>query len=413
MKVFKTIGDISLVLLAALSCVIMVAFVFYEYFGPTTVGVNNVGDQLALDVVKADDLSAEEKSEYEERWFLEANYYSNDKNNGIELQELKFNYFMTHKLTQADYRSTGMQYVGDYESYLHKYNNDIHILPDFTFYDTTDGVTWSGYSKNVPSSTNLILNRDANLIIKIDGKPFSICLDKSYQELSFERRWYTLWLKEYEVWTTINYDYGDLFECVFNAIESNSAGYGDYYVTLDLSQFFTIKEYTEDGKFKEDNVTDIIKNYAVLKFHYDENGAIRSSQSLFGKIECNSKYDYSGVEFWDGRMVYTLTEEDIDFRYSEGYNGNFISIKQETKDLFKSMPKVKLIIDINLTNKNVIGFDYLAFSDLKIDTLKITGAESLKVMESSFNNATLNKLVCSDALVFDGEFGIEYERGAI
>lgn len=60
-----------------------------------------------------------------------------------------------------------------------------------------------------------------------------------------------------------------------------NALYGDYYITVDLSEYFTIRAFdTESGKFKEDDVTDIIKNYSVLKFHYDENGARNSSQSL-------------------------------------------------------------------------------------------------------------------------------------
>ena len=67
---------------------------YYHFFvKDTTIGVNNVNDQLALDVKKADELTEEEKDEFEERWFMEASYYSNAKNNGVQLQELKYNYF--------------------------------------------------------------------------------------------------------------------------------------------------------------------------------------------------------------------------------------------------------------------------------------------------------------------------------
>ena len=68
------------------------------------------------------------------------------------------------------------------------------------------------------------------------------------------------------------YNYLNVFADCMQAIRSNSAGYGDYYITVDLSEYFTIRELDEHGKYKQDDVTDIIKNYSVLKFHYDENG---------------------------------------------------------------------------------------------------------------------------------------------
>ena len=417
MQTTKTIFNIALVSLAVIACGIILAFIFYEYFGPKTMGVNNVGDQLAVDVVKAEDLTDAEKDELEERWFMEANYYSNDKGNGIKLQELNFNYFMTHNLTEADYRSTGMQYVGDFTGTMRdgktmEYINN-YVPTAFTYYDSTNGISFNGYNSTATNSVGTKLNRNAKLIIKIDSKPYVIQLTGTHTEVKYARNWYTLWLVNESYSVTYYHYYSSLFGAVFNAIESNSAGYGDYYITLDLSNYFSISAIDENGKIIEDNVTDVIKNYAVLKFHYDENGAKNSTQSMFGNIECNSEYDYEGVDFWAGRMVYTLTEEDVEYRYSEGYKGNFISISQKTKDMFKSMPKVTLKLDFNFVGKNVIGFDYLAFSGLNIDTLEITGVDSVKVLNNAFSGATLKTLRCAEELVFDGDFSIEYTREAL
>ena len=98
------------------------------------------------------------------------------------------------------------------------------------------------------------------------------------------------------------------------AVKTNSAGYGDYYITVDLSSLFSIKEFdTETGKYKADNVTDIIKTYSVLKFHYDENGARSSQQSIFGIIDNNSKYDLTqdkvDTTYWQERMTYNLNAQ--------------------------------------------------------------------------------------------------------
>ena len=408
MELFKKIGNIALVVLAALGSCMTIALCFFCLFvDQKTIGTNNVSDQIAIDIKAEKDLSAEEKDLYSERWFMEANYYSNAKNNGVELQELNFNYFTSYHLTQADYRATGMQYVGDFETYKRTDSNvDEVVANDFYYYDTTDGVTFNGYSGTRTQSVATLLNRDNAFIIKIDGRPFTIQLNGSYT---------TGW---FIFSNTIYYDYGDLFQNVFDAIESNSAGYGDYYITLDLSYFFEIREMDANGKFIADNVSDILKNYAVLKFHYDENGAYSSEQSLFGKIECNSKYDRKDVEFWTAKTVYNLTEEDFEYRYSESYGGYFLSLSNEMKLLFADVPAYDLMIDLNLSSSfleekayNVLGFDYNAFSGFNINTLTLRGfSTSLMVMDNSFENATLKVLKHSNGITFNGDFGISFSE---
>lgn len=401
----KKITDLALVILAVIASLITVAYGFFLIFvDQTTIGTNNVSDQIAIDVKAEADLSAEEKDLYAERWFMEANYYSNAKNNGVELQELNFNYFMSYNLTQADYRASGMQYVGDFETGSHKESDvDGFVVQDFYYYDTVDGISYNGYS-GMTMSTATLLNRDTAFIIKIDGRPFTIQLTGEYK---------TGW---WIFGKTLYYDYGDLFQNVFDAIESNSAGYGDYYITLDLSYFFEIREMDSNGKFLADDVSDILKNYAVLKFHYDENGAYNSEQSMFGKIECNSKYDRQDVEFWNAKTVYTLTEEDLAYRYSEAYDGYFVSLSNEMKLLFEEVDAYDLYLNLDFASAfiqeneyNVIGFDYNAFSGFDIHTLNVSGADALKVMSNSFEDATL-KTLKHTGITFDGSFGIDFEE---
>lgn len=408
MKIFRSFGSLAIQLLAIISLVLIIAFGYFMFFVDTeTIGVNNVSDQIGIDIVKGEDLSEDEKDEFEERWFMQANYYSNDKNNGIELQELNFNYFTSHRLLSEDYRATGMQYVGDFETYARKDTNVENLVADdFYYYDTTDGISWKGYSGQRTQSVATLLNRDNEFIIKIDNRPFTIKLDGKY-----ETGW---WIFK----DTIYYDYGDLFEVVFDAIESNSAGYGDYYITLDLSYFFSIKEMNDNGQFIEDDVTDIIKNYAVLKFHYDDNGAVYSNQSLFGKIENNSKYDKESVEFWAGMMVYNLTEKDLNLRYVEGEGGYYLSLSYDTKVLLSELSRYELNIDINLNSLNppfknyvFLGVDYDGFSNLNINQLSIIGnSTSFKILDGAFYNTTLKTLKYSKGIIFVGDFGINFER---
>lgn len=406
MKLVKTIANLCLVFLCVVSVCVIIAFVYYHFFvHDTTLGVNNINDQLAIDVKKEEELTPEEKNEYEERWFMEANYYSNDKDNGVQLQELKYNYFTGYNLTQDEYRSTGMQYLGDFATQVYNASNKSEVqqmvLSEFYYYDTTNGITWSGF-KGQYGSVATTLNRNQQFVIKIDNRPFMIQLDGKYN--TYGRLFGFLWTVKK---STNYFDYGDVFDAVFTAIKSNDKGYGDYYITLDLSQYFSIKEYDADsGKFKDDDVTDIIKNYAVLKFHYDENGARNSTQSLFGSIECNPKYDTADATvdttYWQERVVYNLTENDLTLRYSDFYEGSFASLPIETKEMFASMGRAKVNIILDLTNTNVIGLDFNAFENLEIDTIRITGTRrTFYFLDKSLYGTKLSRLEHDAVIMLD------------
>ena len=227
MKVLKTIANCCLVFITVLAVCVIIAFVYYHYFvKDTTIGVNNINDQLAVDIKKDDELTPEQKDEFEERWFMEANYYSNDKNNGVQLQELKYNYFTGYNLTSDQYRSTGMQFLGDFRTYTQEVYKESEanerVLSEFYYYDTTNGINWSGF-KGQYGSVATVLNRNQQFIIKIDNRPFSIQLDGKYD--TYGRLWGFLWTVKQ---STTYFDYGDVFDAVFSAIKSNDKGYGDY-----------------------------------------------------------------------------------------------------------------------------------------------------------------------------------------
>ncbi len=185
------------------------------------------------------------------------------------------------------------------------------------------------------------------------------------------------------------YDYGDVFDSVFTAIKSNNKGYGDYYITVDLSQYFSIREFDKKtGQFKGDNVTDIIKNYVVLKFHYDANGARSSRQSLFGSIGCNPKYDLSNstvdISYWQGKLVYTLDEnskldgkEVFAYRFSDMYNGYFLSYTVDAKKFLEKLTNVTININLQLaeiekrTGKNVLGIDYNGLESVQYSWIQL------------------------------------------
>ena len=410
MKALKIIGNCCCVFLAFIAVLVSIVYGYYHFFvKDKTVGVNNVADQIGIDLIqKADDLTEEEINVFEERWFMEANYYSNDNENGIQLQELNFNYFTNYHISSNDYRSTGMQFLGDYKHHdvtvSSESERDNYVFKDFYYYDTTDGVSFNGYYGN-NASVNVLLKRNTSFTIKIDNRAFEIQLDKYWSK---KHGWWIFGYTEYHYYT-----YSELFESVMNAIESNSAGYGDYYIVLDLSDFFTIREYDGNGKLKTDDVTDIIKNYAVLKFHYDANGARNSTQSMFNCIACNPSYDTQDdnidTTYWQEKVVYCLKDNNFDYRYSDTYNGYFISLNMDNKKMFEEMPraKVNVLIDLNSTylhdnNLNIVGVDYNGFENVEIDTITIKGNnQTFYLLDNSLHNTQLKTLEHSSNIVLD------------
>lgn len=387
----KVIGNCCLVFLSVIGVGVSLVYGYYHCFiHNITVGTNYIDNQIGLDIISAADLTENEKNEFEDRYFLEANFYSNSKHNGIALQELKLNYFTDYNLLSTGYRASGMQYLGDLKQ------EDLQLVSTtkehanrdepsgFSYYDTTNGINWDG------GKLRTQLNRESTFVISIDNQPYQIQLDKTYEWTTYSRQWYTLWIWNKPTKHIWLYNFLDVFADCMQAVRSNSAGYGDYYITVDLSEYFTIRAFDpESGKYKQDDVTDIIKTYSVLKFHYDENGARNSTQSLFNCIDCNPSYDIEDdkvdTTYWQERFVYTLTNKDLDLRYSEVYGGYFVALSIDTKTMFSNMPraKVNITIDMNYGEKQIVGINYNGFENFEIDTLTINGTGTFYLLDKS------------------------------
>ena len=447
MKTLKVLGNCCLVFLAVISVCISLGFCYYHFFvNDITMGVNYIDNQVGLDIeekLKNDTtITEEERNELEDRYFLEVNYYSNEKKNGIELQELKLNYFTDYSLTSSAYRSTGMQYIGNYKGlpldtwdgnsevkFMKLFgNNDRYygtsdecveiannyVDPNFYYYDSINGVNFNGITNN-NGSIATELKRTTGFIVKIDNRAFEVRLNKYFdKDVGDVRNIFGIGWKVGEKYNRYYYTYGSLFQSCLQATKIQSAGNGTFYITVDLSSLFSIREYDlTTKKYKADNVTDVIKNYAVMKFTKSENGARNSTQSMFGIIENSPKYDLKedkiDTTYWQERMLYKLTEKDFSYRYSDVYKGYFASLNLDTKKMFAEMPRAKVNISIDLQSQylkdkeiNIVGFDYNGFEDFEIDTLSITGnSQIFYLLEKALYNTNLKTLKYSNGITFD------------
>ncbi len=396
MEVGKKIVNILLIILTIIAMIAIGLFAYFKLFiKETTVGINYISDQAPVDILEIKDkqeLSEAEIEYYENRYLFHANVLDNANKNGEELYEMKLNYFTDYSLEHTACRSTGMQHLGSYNLVFgnSKTEEEIqeYVNSGFTYYDTTNMTTWNG--GNLATQ----LNRNAKLIIKIDNKPYQIQLTGTTTSTEG-------WLIKYEV--TYYYFWAAVFGDVMNAVKTNSRGYGDYYITLNLSKYFTVYAFDEaKGKFVEDNITDQIFNYAVLKFHYEANGVTRASQSLFGQINCNSKYgeDTSiDTTYWQERIVYTLTEKDLLFRTSEVYEGEVAYLSVATKETLSKMPRAEINIKIDVNSSyftdneiNFIGFDFNAFEGVTLNKITLTGSKTINFLDNSLKDTKLKKL---------------------
>lgn len=401
MKLVKTICDVSLVILCIVSLIVTGLFVYYRYIDPTrTIGVNNISDQVSLDYESyTGELTESEIKELEDRMLFEVNIYTNENMNGITLVEFQFNYFTTYELKFTDYRSSGIQFVFNnniFEQSFGKENSDImsnevfgfdlqynenfptyssnfvnYMCSEVNMYEKTTSVDWSS---NGPTNTGL--TRDTEYIIKIDDEAYSINLNKTYKKsepwLGF------LWNVENEYQRT----WDQLITSVIRSASQTSKGEGTCYITPDFSDFFTVKKFSDEGVLYEQVYTDIVNTYAVVKVNYNLDGAYNSSQSLFGMIDNNPNFDLYGnnldTEYWASSITYNLDSEDLDYRYSESYNGYLVSLSQGLINKINDMPRTKVNLTIDLDsdfvknhNYNIVGLDYNALSNIDLYELSI------------------------------------------
>lgn len=431
MKLLQKIGNICLVFLCILSTLTSVFYVLYHYnFKSTTSSSFYIGEQSPTDLIsKSDELTETQIAEYEKRVLLNVNLYTNEKQNGIALSEMRLDYFTDYTMDINSCRSTGIQYMGDVAgivrsledgSFFEKYTlDDFYSLYIPYYYESYQGVSWSGgYESGMVEKP---LTRDFSFICKIDDTPYLFQLDGSY-DYKVTSGW---WIFKKTETKTYYYDYYDLLLELLSSVRSNSKGYGDYYLSIDISKYFTnIRAYNfETQQFDKIPDTDISKKYCMMKFHYTDNGAVSSDNSMFGLIECNPNYridkgSFDDIEYWQERFVYNVDSDDLSYRYSELFDGYFVSLPFEDKEIFESMPRIKVnvVLDLNsnyltTNNINVIGFDYNAFENVELDTLTIYGSGNFKFLDKAFYNTDLKFFKHSSSLeceygsdVFTNEF---------
>lgn len=426
MQLIKKIGNISLVVLCILSAFLSIFYVIYHYnFKSDTLSTYYIGNQTPTDLISISDSLSEEKiAEYEKRVLLNVNLFSNENDNGLPLSELRLDYFTDPNMDTNSCRSSGIQLffdLADFFDFLYGEDNSrideyMYFGPDgleFNFdinpyyYETYREVSWGG--SNIPEELQNPLDRNKSFIVKINDTPYLFKLDGTYKKTVTEGWWIFKSTKT----KTYNYNYIDLMIELLTSVKNNSLGDTDFYLAIDLSKYFTnIKEYNYETKqFDKKPLVDISNKYCMMKFHYSKNGAINSSDSMFGLIKGNASYGKtpdSSTEYWKAFMRYNYTVTNLNKRYSEQLGGYMFSIPFDEKSMYSDMSdyEINIVIDLNSTylkNNDIsfAGFDYNAFENVKINSLTILGEGNVKFLDKAFYNTGLKTFSHSSGVTFD------------
>ena len=293
-----------------------------------------------------------------------------------------------------------LQYNENFPIYSSNLAN--YMFSEVNMYEKTTSVDWSA---NGPTNTGLA--RDTEYIIKIDDEAYSINLNKTYKKS--EPLWGFLWNVENEYQRT----WDQLITSVIHSAANTSQGEGTCYITPDFSDFFTVKKFNENGVLEEQVYTDIVKNYAVVKVNYSKDGATNSSESLFNMIDNNPSFNLNEInldtEYWASSVIFNLDEEFLSYRYSELYEGYFVSISQEIVSKFEDMPRTKINLEIDIdsdycvNNKyNIVGLDYNAFEHFDLYNLTILSDNEITItMLDSCLNEDLSEFKYSEEIDFE------------
>lgn len=347
---------------------------------------------------------------------IEINYFSNKNNNGLELFEIKFNYY-TDTSTFFDETTNTYKYKDIYSTGVQFYNSNKFKCFDrrvkafcWRRYSLSFGnVTYFNSFENKTFIATKELNYDDSFILDLDKQiakltqrgydknrrmPYKIencpgCNNTHYENLGY------------------NIDYNiplftkHLMEKTMQGCEN-----GINSLVMDLSDFFSIEMFDEQsGQFYKATNSTTEKVYITCKVSKSDDGFVSSKQSLFGFYKNDAEYGSNTNNYWKSLTDYTITERDLIYtKYSDNtYTARLSDKCIEYITKFSDM-NIDLKIDLDsyyLSNRNIeiyaLEKDFLG--GLNVSNISIVSQENrvIRLYENyddlSLVNVTVEVLV--------------------
>lgn len=301
------------------------------------------------------------------------------KSNGEELNELKLTYYTSESLNTEF--STGIQTIGDVTT------KSVKVSQNGWWIFSSEYVY-----KQQFTSDHYYYNRDRN---SYTYKAIENISERDYYVIQIEDKIYQLHFEnnvlnsKNSLWIKKNYvsDPTALFVAMSEACESMDTG--DYVINFPLGEFFGISKFNEETQqFDALDIADKNKIYIEAKIHIEDRGVTSNRQSIFGVVANDSKYNTSDVEdvaYWKSQAVVVLTQDN--FNNDEGY----LTLKSELINYFSRYEDIYVLINLNLDNTEIKGFNYYALLGIKVDEISITSSTPVEfeILNSALKNTGL------------------------
>lgn len=357
----KKVINATVIILTVIMLMFCIGLIYFK-----TLGKNKLPTSLSA----TNTTTVTDPQTNEVKQFLEANYYSNKTGNGKEVVELRLNTYSGPE-RQAIY-SHGIQLVIE-NGFGKLYFYNTHLNESF--------ISCEEFAWGTPMYMNM---NDELFALKMNGT-------RTYREVNVGK---TLWFvisglftgygNSYERITTEfteKYTWLDVMQYIKTMIISSSYGTGDSLIPmLNLNTFFNVYEVNSDGQISAqpiggNNINEFTANYFSVQCHYDNRGMVYAEQSLFNSVAGDSEFNISNIDFdvnyWQARNEYLITEKDFEVRKNNGTE--CYSLSNEIKNNLNLYNEIDIRVNFNVDNleNKEIGFDYLAFSGLSNQNIKL------------------------------------------
>lgn len=368
-------------------------------------------------------------NETDTKTFVEVNYMSNENGNGLELFEIKFNYFMDEE--KESFYSQGLQYVtntktgeitwnymvnDEYGHHDEVYDNRVIMIyhdRDLygSYYAGSETEQYQYMSDDDYNSTMMTTN-------PIDNKTyFTIQIGEDLYKMQFKgienaedlehigtemmaySEWKGLWTNWYNYQYYVAEDVNTFAYIMYNSVKGMSSGTNANHV-FEFSDMFNYYKYdSEQGAYSETTeqgegllkVQEHVTNYYVVKTTVSDNGAKVSSDSIFNSIRGNTAFsltgEYSEEGYFYGMDCVSVDLYDFDYLLVDG-NSYVLALKDEFKEYYETY-KYSVVLDIEidldaLSEKNIefLGIDASSFEDFSIYECTTTQLVNGELVES-------------------------------
>ena len=410
----KQIGVIVLVLVALVCVGVIVWWSLVQAYAPNKVIYNtyNVGEIQTVDGTNKKNV-------------IEVRYYSNDKGNGVEMLDVKFNEFLDEE-KQMLY-SQGIQFVAntpddslsDWGFSLKKTGIPVGVLAKrdwWASYDYLPNGTIHTYASADDYATTL---NDAQALggqddFKIELK--NAAGDKTDLYLMEMQGTNTKVEEALKIASTgeygVNvYAYNDVY-CLSKKIYDKIQGLTNgttRSIVFDFDDMFEFKHY-ENGAYLDDNERETAKvktrlqAYYVVKVEVFENGAVQSGDSLFNNIKGSSSFildgDYEDNDYYIGKSQINLTIDNMTVRIGS-YGGPSGIILKEKEGLVEALTPYKANIELSIiidTRQVITNTPFMCFA--QTSRLPEFNIKEIIVKETINNILVIRKVAVKDAFTW-------------